>query len=183
MKIILDLCDEETKADIAINSSCEENTKTGDFIKFLIQMRRICNDTKDKTVFFGSQLSSITKHQCFPTKTVKQILATHLMDDDIWNNTNPCDVSLEDMSGIENLVNIDGTKESITTTTTLTSSVYDKIWYNTHEECDLQYNVPETMNNYQEWDDPLNILEDTSHNYEFASDHIKQDFYIDNRQT
>ena len=28
----------------------------------------------------------------------------------------------------------------------------DKLWYNAHEEYDLWYNVPEIMNNYQEWD-------------------------------
>ena len=136
MKIILDLCNEETKAEIAINLSYEENMKTGDLIKFLMQMCRICNDANNKNVFFGSQLSSITKHQFRPTTTVKQTVATHLMVDVVWDNTNPCDVSLDNISGTEDLVNIDGTKESITTTTTLTASVYDKIWYNTHEEYD-----------------------------------------------
>ena len=63
MKIILNLCDEETKAEIVINSSSKENMKTEDLIKFLMQMRRICNDAKDEIVFFGSQLSSITKYQ------------------------------------------------------------------------------------------------------------------------
>ena len=86
------------------------------------------------------------------------------------------------MSDTEDLVNIGGTKESLATTTTYTSSVYDEIWYNTHEECDSQYNVTETMDNYQEWDNPPNILEDISPNYESASDHIKLDFYVDNRQ-
>ena len=70
MNIILDLCDEETKAEIGINSSYEDNTKIGDLIKFLMQMRKICNDAKDKNVFFGSQLSSITKHKFQPTTTV-----------------------------------------------------------------------------------------------------------------
>ena len=37
------------------------------------------------------------------------------MDDTIWDNTNPCDVSLDNMSGTEDLANIDGTKESIAT--------------------------------------------------------------------
>ena len=41
MKIILDLYDEETKTEIAINSSYKENMKAGDLIKFLMQMRRI----------------------------------------------------------------------------------------------------------------------------------------------
>ena len=49
MKIILDQCDEETKAKIAIDSSYEDNMKTGDLIKFLMQMRKLCNDAKEKT--------------------------------------------------------------------------------------------------------------------------------------
>ena len=105
------------------------------------------------------------------------------MNDVIWDNTKPCNVSLDNMSGTEDLVNINGIKESISTTTTLTSNVYDKIWYNTHKECDLWYNVPETMDNYQEWDNLPNVLKDTSLNYESASDHIKSDFYISDHQT
>ena len=55
------------------------------------------------------------------------MLATHLMDDAVWDNTNPWDISLEDINGTEALVNIHGIKESITSTTTLMSSVYNKI--------------------------------------------------------
>ena len=150
IKIILDLCNEETKADIAINLSYKKNMKTGDLIKFFMQMRKICDNAKDKNIFFGSRLSSITKHQFQPTTTVKQIIATYSMNDAIWGNTNPCDISLDNISGTEDLVNIDGTKESIATTTTLTSSVYDEIWYDTHEKCDLWYDVPEIMDGYQE---------------------------------
>ena len=61
------------------------------------------------------------------------MLATHLMDDAVWDNTNPWDISLEDINSTEALANIHGTKESITTTTTLMSSVYNEIWYNTNE--------------------------------------------------
>ena len=113
MKIILDLCNVETKAEITINSSYEDNMKTGDLIKFLMQMRRICNDAKDKNIFFGSRQSSITKHQFQPTMTVKQMLATHLMDDTILDNTNPCNVSLDSMSGTEDLINIDGKQNQL----------------------------------------------------------------------
>ena len=105
------------------------------------------------------------------------------MDDAIQDNTNPCDVYLDNVSGTEDLVNIDGTKESIAITTALTSSIYDKIWYDTHQEFDSWYDVPEIMNNYQEWDNPPNILEDTRPNYESVNDHIKPDFYIGNCQT
>ena len=65
------------------------------------------------------------------------------MDDAIWDNTNPCDVSLDNMNCTEALANIHGTIESITTTTTLMSSAYDKIWYNTNKECDLWHDILE----------------------------------------
>ena len=52
-----------------------------------------------------------------------------------------------------------------------------------HGECDSWHNVLETINSYQEWEDTPNIIEDTSPNYESASDHIKPDSYIGNCQT
>ena len=85
------------------------------------------------------------------------------------------------MNDTEALAYIHGTKESITVTTALMSSVYDKILYNIREEYDSWHDVLETMNGYQEWNDPPNILEDTSPNYEFSSENIKPDFYIGNR--
>ena len=63
MKIILDRCNENTRAEIVLDSPYKDNMKAGELIKFVMQVRKIYNDTKDKNVFFGSQLSSITKHQ------------------------------------------------------------------------------------------------------------------------
>ena len=60
MKFIFDLCDEEAKPEIPVNSSCKGNMKIGDLINFFIQMRKICNDAKDETVFFETRLSNIT---------------------------------------------------------------------------------------------------------------------------
>ena len=105
------------------------------------------------------------------------------MDVTIWDNTNTCNVSLDNMNSTEALANINRRKEPITTITILMSSVYDKLWYNTYEECDSWHNVLETMKGYQEWDDSPNILEDKSPNYESQSEHIKPDFYIGDRQT
>ena len=87
------------------------------------------------------------------------------------------------MNGTEVLANIHGSKELIDTTTTLMSGVYNKIWYDIHEEYDLWHNVQETMNGYQEWDDQPNIIEDTSPNYESPSEHIEPDFHIGDSQT
>ena len=56
------------------------------------------------------------------------------------------------------------------------SSIYNELWYNAHEECDLWHNVLETKNGYQELDDSPNILEDTSPNFETPSEHIRPDF-------
>ena len=59
----------------------------------------------------------------------------------------------------------------------------DETWYNANEEYDSWQEVPETMDNYQEWDDPPIILEDTSKNNESPKEHIEPDFYICERQT
>ena len=49
IKIILHQRNKETKTKIVIDSSYEDNMKTGDLIKFLMQMRKLCNDAKEKT--------------------------------------------------------------------------------------------------------------------------------------
>ena len=82
---------------------------------------------------------------------------------------------------MEDLANMDVTKESfVTTTTTTTMSTKDEeiIWYNANEEYDSWHEVPETMDNYQEWDDLPIILEDTNKNNESPDDHIEPYFYI-----
>ena len=61
--------------------------------------------------------------------------------------------------------------------------VYNKIWYDDHDECDLLHDVLEFMNGYQEWNAPPNILEHTSPNYESLSEHTEPDFYIGDCQT
>ena len=80
MKIILDQQNEDTRAEIVLNSSYED---AGELIEFLKQVRRICNDTKGKNILFNSQLTNITEHHFQPKTIVKQILVTHLMDDTI----------------------------------------------------------------------------------------------------
>ena len=59
MKIILDQCDEDTRAKIALDPSYEDNMKTGDQIKFFLQVQKVCNNAKDKNVFFSSQLKTL----------------------------------------------------------------------------------------------------------------------------
>ena len=64
---------------------------------------------------------------------MEQILVAHPKDDAIWDNTNPCNIFLDDTSVTEVLANVDMTKESIVTTTTSMSTKDDEIWYNAHE--------------------------------------------------
>ena len=75
------------------------------------------------------------------------------------------------------------TKESGATTTTLMSTKDDKIWYNVNKEYDSWHKVPDTMDNYQTWDNSPIVLEDTSRNNESTKEHIEPDFYISERQT
>ena len=101
---------------------------------------------------------------------MEQLLAANPNDDIIWNNTDPCDVSLDGTSDTKDPTSIDMTKESVTATTTFMSikddnnmnvaqdSVTattrpmpikdDETWYHTNEEYDSWYEVAETMNNY-----------------------------------
>ena len=48
---------------------------------------------------------------------------------------------------------------------------------------DLWYNTPETMDNYQERDNPPNIIGDRSNISGSLNKHIEQDFYISKCQT
>ena len=59
----------------------------------------------------------------------------------------------------------------------------DEIWYNAIEEYDSWYDIVETTDNYQEWDDPPIILKDTRKINESPKEHIKLDFYISKRHT
>ena len=65
MKIILNRCDEYTRAEIALSSSYEDNLEAGELIKFFLRVRTVCHNTEDADVFFGSQakLQSIVYNQ------------------------------------------------------------------------------------------------------------------------
>ena len=62
MKIILDPCDEDTRAEVSLGSPYEDNMKAGELIKFLVRVHKVYDDTEDKDVFFGSRVTRITKH-------------------------------------------------------------------------------------------------------------------------
>ena len=67
-------------------------------------------------MFFGSSITRINEYHIQPATKVEQLLAAHPDDDIIWNNTDPCDVSLDNISDTKDLASIDVTKESVTAT-------------------------------------------------------------------
>ena len=91
----------------------------GGLLKFITKMHKVCTDSKGKDVFSGSNRTRIIEHHIRSATKVKELLAAHPDDDSIWNNTNPCDVSLLDnTSDIKGPVSTDVTKESVKVTTT-----------------------------------------------------------------
>ena len=137
MKIILNQCDEDTRVEIALGSSYEDNLEAGELIKFLARVHTVCNSTANVDVFFDSRVTKITKHHVWLTTIVKELLVVHPTDNAIWDNTNPYNISLNNPNGTENVANIDVTKEPIFTTTISMSTEEKELWYNTHEEYDL----------------------------------------------
>ena len=91
-----------------------------------MRVHRVCNDTKDTDVVFGSGVTKITKHHFQPAATVEQLLAAHPNDNAIWDNIDPCDVPLDDTNGTEDLANVNVTKGSVATITTPMSTKDDK---------------------------------------------------------
>ena len=99
LKIILNQCNEDTRVEIALSSSYEDNLEAGKLNKFLARVRTVCDNTEDADIFFGSQVTKITQQHLQPITIVEELLAAHLTDDDIWDNTNLCNIFLEDIDG------------------------------------------------------------------------------------
>ena len=135
---------------------------TRGFLKFIEQLCKVCTDSKSKNVFFGSSISKFTEqhiwpatkikniffgssiskfteHHFRPTTRVKKLLYTHRDEDCIWNNTDPCDVSLDDTSDSKEQVN------STTTPLTIMLEGNNEIWYDTNEEYDVWHDATKTM--------------------------------------
>ena len=85
----------------------------GGLLKFLTRVRKVCTNSEDKDVFFRSSITRITKHHIQPTTRVEELPAANPEDDSIWNNTGPCDVSLDNTSDTKGPTSIDVTKESV----------------------------------------------------------------------
>ena len=62
MELSLDQCDVATRAEITLGRSHEDDVMTGGLLKFLTRVRKVCPDSEDKDVRFGSSINRITKH-------------------------------------------------------------------------------------------------------------------------
>ena len=98
MELILDQCDKVIRAEITLGQSPEYDVTAGGILKFITEMRKVCTNSKRKDVFFGSSITRITEHYIWPATRAKELLAAHPDDNSIWNNTDPCDVSLDNTS-------------------------------------------------------------------------------------
>ena len=149
MTIILNQYDEDTRVEIALISSNEDNLEAENLLNSLQKYVQSIMILMIQTYFLVVRLTKIIKHHFRPITIVKELLSAHLTDDAIWDNTNPCNVSLDTIDGAENAANIDVTKESTVTTTTSMSIEDDKPWLDAHEDFDWWYNTPETMNDHK----------------------------------
>ena len=112
MTIILDQCDKATRADIALSSSYEDNFEAGELIKFLARVHTVCDKTNDGNVLFGSWVTKITEHHFQPTPIIKKILSVHSINNVIWDNTDPCNMSFDIVDDAEITTSIHIPKES-----------------------------------------------------------------------
>ena len=109
MTVILNKCNNATIAEIVLNSSYEDNLEAGELIQFLARVRIVCNDTNNANVYFGSQVTKITKHHFQPTTIVEELLSARLIDDAVWDNTNSY-TSFDTANGAEVITSIHITK-------------------------------------------------------------------------
>ena len=83
---------------------------------------------------FGSCETKNTKHHFRPATTVEQLLTAHPNDDAIWDNTDPCNASLDNTSGTKDLANVDVIEKSGARKIMPVSTKDDETWYNVIEE-------------------------------------------------
>ena len=114
----MDQCDKATREEITLGQSPEYDVTAGGILKFKTKMRKMCTNSKDKDVVFGSSITRSTEHYIRPATRVKELLAAHPDDDSICNNIDPCDVSLDNTSDTKSPVSINVTKKSVKTMTT-----------------------------------------------------------------
>ena len=122
IELILDQCGEATRKEINLGQSPEYNVTAGGILKFITKN---AENSKDKDVFFESSITRTTENHIRLATRVEELLAKHLDNDIICNNTDPCDVSLGDTSDTKSLISIDVTKEPVKTTMTPMSNEID----------------------------------------------------------
>ena len=83
MKLILGLCDETNRAKTTLGQSPEDDVMAGGLLKFIVRVCKICTNSEDKDVFFGSSITRITQHYIRPATKVEQLFAAHPDDDSI----------------------------------------------------------------------------------------------------
>ena len=181
MALILSRCDETTREELTLGQSPRYDVMTGGLLKFIKQLHKVCIPSKDKKIFFGSTISMITEQHVRPPPKSKNVFfgssisnfteihirPTNPNYDCMQKNIDPCNISLDNTSESEELVNTtmtttlissednsNMTQESIGSTAISMSEEGNKTWYDTNEEYDSWHDAIETMGNYKKWVDP-----------------------------
>ena len=152
MELILDQCDKAIRAESTLGQSPEDDVMTGGLLKFITKVRNLCTNFEGKDVLSGFSILRTTKHHIPPATKVEQLLATHPDDDSILNNTDPCDVSLDNTSDNKGPASIDVIKESVKVSITPTSIKIDNI-INVAQDSITTTTTPMTIEDNETWYD------------------------------
>ena len=125
----------------------------------------------------GAHVSEVEENDACPTRSVKKLLATHAVDDLIWDHTGACDVSLDTKNSAEALAGIHITGGS---TYNFRRSYPHKLIYSDDV---TWYDGSDFLNNYNEWDKSPNTNVVKGVNNDSTKEFIKSDFRTSKRQS
>ena len=101
MTIIFEQYDDATRTKIALDRSYEADHEAGKLIKLLLRVHKVYNGSNNGGLLFGAYVAEIAKHNLRLVRSVEELLAAHPIDDDIWDYTDPCDVSIDTTDNAE----------------------------------------------------------------------------------
>ena len=125
----------------------------------------------------GAHISKVKHPGARPTQSVQEILATHAIDDTIWDHTDACDVSIDTVNSAEALAGSHITGGS--TYTFRRSNPHNII----HNDDVIWYDRPYFLENYNKWDKLPNTNGVEVVTNDSTKESIKSDFWIYARQS
>ena len=194
MTVTFEQCNDATRTKIAFSAFYDADREAGELIKFFTRIHTVCNQSNNGSLIFGGHVAEIVEHKFRPVQSIEELLAAHLMDDVIWDHTDPCDVSLGTVDNTEIIVSSHTMEESTYTVVNpilmsfslvVVSMPYkdDKSWFDAYEDDNSWYDALEPLDKYGKWNKPPNTDGVDSVTNESTTKCIKPDFYTNERQT